>query len=177
MRSVMPFTIFGRKIDSALIGAVQAAAGVGVLASAYAFEHLGGLRSCTLCLYQRWPWWIALGLGLAAVLMRDRPALAKGVAALCSVVILVGASIAGFHVGVEQHWWEGFASCGGTGDMPTTAQALKRQIMDGPVVRCDEVAWSLFGISMAGYNFLVSLALGAGSLYALWRLREVSDGR
>ena len=53
-----------------------------------------------------------------------------------------GAGIAVFHVGVEQHWWRGLASCGGVSDMPTTVEALKKQIMSAPVVRCDEVAWS-----------------------------------
>ncbi len=58
--------------------------------------------------------------------------------------------------------------------MPTSVEALRQQIMSSLVVRCDEVAWSLFGISMAGYNFLISLVFGAGGLCVLWRHREAS---
>lgn len=173
----MSFTVLGRKVDSALIGGAQAVASAIVLASVYAFEHFGGLQSCPLCLYQRWPWWIALAIGLIVVFARGRPVFAMGAAALSSTVILAGAGISGFHIGVEQHWWEGLASCGGTGEMLTTVEALKRQIMSAPVVRCDEVAWSLFGVSMAGYNFLTSFVLGVGSLFALYRIRKVYDGR
>tara|TARA_Y100000766_G_C18378467_1_gene352325 strand:- start:129 stop:440 length:312 start_codon:yes stop_codon:yes gene_type:complete len=91
-----------------------------------------------------------------------------------SIAILSGAGIAGFHVGVEQHWWEGLASCGGAGGILNSVEALRQQIMSAPVFRCAEVAWSLFGISMSGYNFLISLALGVGGLCVLWRHREMS---
>ncbi len=170
----MSLIALSEKFDTTRIAGVQAGVGSVVLASAYAYQHLGGLQPCVLCLYQRWPWWIAVGLGCLAVLMRRRPGVALTMTAAASLAILSGAGIAGFHVGVEQQWWEGLASCGGTAGMPTTVEALRQQIMSAPVVRCDEVAWSLFGISMAGYNFLISLALGAGGLGALWRHREVS---
>ncbi len=108
------------------------------------------------------------------VLLRGRPGVALGVAATSSLAILSGAGLAGYHVGVEQHWWEGLTSCGGAVGMPTSVEVLRQQIMSSLVVRCDEVAWSLFGISMAGYNFLISLAFGAGGLCVLWRHREAS---
>jgi len=103
------------------------------------------------------------------VLLRDHPGIQKTVVALASLAILAGAVVAGFHVGVEQQWWPGLASCGGVSEMPMTVEALKQQIMNAPVVRCDEVAWSLMGISMAGYNTLLSLALGLGGLVLLRR--------
>ena len=148
-------------------------AAIGALGGAYGSQYLGDLQPCKLCLYQRWPWWIALAVSGLAVLLRGRPVVAMGAVVVSSLAILGGAGIAGFHVGVEQHWWEGLASCGGTGDMPTTVEALRRQIMSAPVIRCDEVAWSLLGVSMAGYNFLISLGLGAGGLWVLWRKREM----
>jgi disulfide bond formation protein DsbB len=71
------------------------------------------------------------------------------------------AGIAGFHVGVEQHWWEGLEACGAGGvDAGANFDDLKAAILAAPLVRCDEVPWSLFGISLAGYNFLASAALG-----------------
>ena len=155
--------------DPKRIALLQVILGGAVLGSAYGFQYLGGLQPCALCLYQRWPWWIAIGFGLVAVLLRDHPGIQKTVVALASLAILAGAGVAGFHVGVEQQWWPGLASCGGLSEMPMTVEALKQQIMNAPVVRCDEVAWSLMGISMAGYNTLLSLALGLGGLVLLRR--------
>ena len=160
---------WAERLDPTRIALLQAILGGSVLGSAYGFQYLGGLQPCALCLYQRWPWWIALGFGLVAVLLRDNPGIQKAVVALASLAILAGAGVAGFHVGVEQQWWPGLASCGGVSDMPMTVEALKQQIMNAPVVRCDEVARSLMGISMAGYNMLLSLALGLGGLVLLWR--------
>lgn len=160
-------------IDAGRLAGLQGALAAAVLASAYAFQHLGGLQPCVLCLYQRWPWWIALGLCVAAVLLRGRGKAPTALAALASLTILVGAGIAVFHVGVEQQWWPGLASCGGVSGAPLTLEALKQQILNAPVVRCDEVAWSLFGISMAGYNALVSAAAGAVGLVVVWRERDV----
>ncbi len=157
------------RLNPTRIALLQAVLGGAVLGSAYGFQYLGGLQPCPLCLYQRWPWWIAIGLGLVALLLRGNPGLQKAVVALGSLAILAGAGIAGFHVGVEQQWWEGLLSCGGAGDMPMTVEALRRQIMNAPVVRCDEVAWSLMGLSMAAYNMLLSLALGLGGLVLLRR--------
>jgi disulfide bond formation protein DsbB len=79
------------------------------------------------------------------------------------VALLIGGGIAAFHVGVEQHWWTGTPGCG----VPATSNSIEEmraQIMAAPVVRCDQVAWSLFGISMAGYNILISLVLAAVAL-------------
>jgi disulfide bond formation protein DsbB len=76
---------------------------------------------------------------------------------------MVGAGIAVFHVGVEQHWWAGTAACGSTLSA-TSVEALRAQILAAPVVRCDQPAWSLLGISMAGYNALISAALAVVAL-------------
>lgn len=85
---------------------------------------------------------------------------------LAGLVFLAGAGIAAFHVGVEQHWWQGLASCGGNLPQARTVEELRAALLAQPVVRCDEVAWSLFGISMAGWNFLFSLGLAALSFAA-----------
>jgi disulfide bond formation protein DsbB len=140
---------------SAAILAVISAA---TLAAVYASQYIGGLQPCELCLYQRWPWWIALVLSAVALL----PVLSTGLRAmlvgLAGLSVLAGAGIAIFHVGVEQHWWAGLASCGG-GQMPATFEELQKS-MSQPAARCDEPAWVLFGISMAGYNALLSIVVG-----------------
>ena len=160
---------WAERLDMNRIALFQAVVGSAVLGSVYGFQYLGDLQPCALCFYQRWPWWIAIGLGLIALLLRGNPGLQKVLLALTSFAILGGAGVAGFHVGVEQQWWQGLASCGGESDMPMTVEALKRQIMNAKVVRCDEVAWTLMGISMAGYNMLLSLVLGLGGLILLRR--------
>jgi disulfide bond formation protein DsbB len=153
------------------------AASLAMLAGAWGFQYIGGLQPCALCLYQRWPYWVAMGIGLAGVLLARRLG-ARGMAALAgagALTFLAGAAIAGFHVGVEQHWWEGLAACGGAGglnDPGLSLAELRARLLATPVVRCDEVPWSLFGISLAGYNFVASLALAGASGWAarnLWR--------
>lgn len=137
-----------------------------VLGTAYFFEHVLDIHPCALCQYQRLAWWIALGLaGVTFYLRRRRILLLSGLT-LTIIVILAGAATAGYHVGVEQKWWEGPSSCTNSGLNDLDINALKDAIMNAPVIRCDEVAWSLFGISMAGYNLLLALgaALGIGFL-------------
>lgn len=149
---------------------LTALAGAAVLAAAYVIEYGFGYAPCELCLYQRLPWWIALAVlcvGLAAA--RRLPGLLPVFTILAGVTILAGAGIAGYHVGVEQDWWAGPAACSGTpGAEAMDLQALKDAVMAAPVIRCDEVPWSLFGISMAGYNFILALIVGGYAVLTGW---------
>ena len=159
-----------------LVFALLLGASAAILAAAFASQYIAGLEPCVLCLYQRVPYGavIALsGLGLGLSGLAPPP---KGVivslAGLCAVAFLVNAGIATFHVGVEQHWWQGTEACGAVGTMARTIEELRAQILAAPVVRCDVVPWSLFGISMAGYNVLASLGLAVASAIAargMWR--------
>lgn len=144
----------------------------GLLAGALLFEHVGGLAPCPLCLAQRWALWAAAGLAGAGLLAATRgphgaewqaPLLGGAVAAL-----LMGAATAGFHAGVEQGWWPGLAFCGGIDQTPLTLDSIGAAL-GGSIAapRCDEIPWSLFGLSMAAYNLLISLATGGLALWAL----------
>jgi disulfide bond formation protein DsbB len=139
----------------ALSGAAAAGSAV-VLAAALAFQYLGGLAPCPMCIWQRWPHVAAVALGLAALALGWRAA-----AALGAVAMLVGAGLGLFHAGVEQGWWEGPSTCaaGPVGGLST--EELLAQILNAPLVRCDEIAWSFAGVSMAGWNAILSLALAA----------------
>lgn len=142
---------------SLLAGGVSAA----LLLGALAFQHWGGMQPCVLCLWQRWPHVVAIAAGFVGMfLIRQGRRAPAGWATLAAALALaVTAGIGAYHAGVELHWWEGTAACGATGPTGTTAAALRDRLLAAPVVRCDEIAWSLFGISMAGWNFLVSGAL------------------
>lgn len=154
----------GRTLDQLTVERgpwLVAGSSLALLAGAFAFQHLGGLAPCVLCIWQRWPHAIAAVLALVAGLLT--PAGRGGAAAAwlmvaAGVMLLAGAGIAGFHVGVEQHWWEGTAECGTTETAASVAE-LKARLLETPVARCDEVAWSLLGISMAGWNLLLSVGL------------------
>ena len=137
-------------------------ASAATLLGALAFQFIGGLDPCVLCIYQRWPYFVVAGLCVLAWVIKPltRPALFA-----CGVAFVVSAGLGAYHVGVEQGWVAGTAACGAGGGA-TTVDELRAQIMNAPATRCDEVAWSLFGISLAGYNLLISLALAAFSWFA-----------
>jgi disulfide bond formation protein DsbB len=140
-------------------------ASAAVLGGALVFQYVVGLRPCELCLYQRWPYDGAILIALAA-LVAGRRALTSAALGLCALGFLVGAGLAFYHVGVEQRWFAGPAACTGAPAAATTAEELRKQLLAEPVVRCDEPQWSLFGISLAGWNLLASLALAVFCLDA-----------
>jgi disulfide bond formation protein DsbB len=142
-------------------------ASAAILATAYGFQYIGGVEPCVLCLYQRVPYWLAIGLGAAALAAGRWRRLQGLLLGALGVGYLVGAGIAVYHVGVEQHLFAGPQACGDAIGEPTTLEELRAQLLGQPVVRCDEVPWALFGISLAGFNVLLSLALAAGGLWAM----------
>jgi disulfide bond formation protein DsbB len=133
-----------------------------VLGAALAFQHLGGLAPCVLCYWQRYPYWAAIPLAAAAAIVvpRDRR-IGAALLGLAAAALATTAAIAAFHVGVEQKWWEGTAACGGTQGPAASLEELRARLLAAPVVRCDEPAWTLFGVSMAGYNFIIASVLAA----------------
>jgi disulfide bond formation protein DsbB len=140
------------------------------LAAAYVAQYGFDLHPCVLCLYQRWPYGIAIVIAVLTLLAKGR---GRSTALwLCGISLAAGAGIAGFHVGVEQGWWEGTASCTGSVGTASTIDDLRKQLMAAPVVRCDEPAFTLFGISMAGYNFLYAFALAVIAVAGAWRLHR-----
>ena len=129
-----------------------------ILATAYAFEYLANLQPCVLCIYQRIPYAVAIGLMLLTIILRKHSQANLILFIAASIVFAVGSAIAIFHIGVEQQLWQGTPECGNFINT-ASVEALRKQLLAQPIVRCDEVAWSLFGISMAGYNFLISTSL------------------
>lgn len=143
-----------------------------MVGGAQIFERVGGLVPCELCLIERWPYYTAILLALIPLAVRGRGGLAPAVVALCGLLFLAGAGLALYHVGVEQHWFAGPTACTSPAGRATTIEQLKAQIMHQQPVRCDVVQWSLFGISLAGYNLLASLALAGLCLFSAPHLRR-----
>ena len=135
-------------------GLAAAAGSAALLAGAFAFQHIGGLAPCPMCVWQRWPHALAILLGAALLALPRRPIALAG-----ALAMLVGAGIGFYHAGVELHLWTGPTTCVAPDVAGISPEDLLASILDAPVVRCDEVSWSLFGISMAGWNALLSLAL------------------
>ena len=125
-----------------------------LLLAAFAFQHLGGLAPCKMCIWQRYPHVAAVVIGVVALSLSSRALTALG-----AIAALGTAGVGAFHVGVEQGWWQGPSTCSAGPVSSMSTDDLMDQIMSAPLVRCDEIPWELFGISMAGWNMLVSLGL------------------
>jgi len=132
------------------------------LGGAYAFQYIGGLYPCEMCWWQRYAHFAALACALAAFVL---PA-GRWWVALAGLAIAVAAIIGGYHAGVEYGWWQGFTACTSEVRFAKGADPLAA-IMAAPVVRCDQAQWRLLGISMAGYDFLLS---GVAALAIGWAL-------
>ena len=131
------------------------AGSLAVLAGAFAFQYIGGLAPCHLCLLQRWPHAAAVAIGLLALAVPGRLLPLVGAAAA-----LTTAAIGMYHTGVERLWWAGPTSCSaGSIAGLDVKDLLDPSIVVAPVVRCDEVAWQMLGLSMASWNVVVSLGL------------------
>ncbi len=147
-----------------------ALASAAALAVAVVAERGFGLEPCVLCLYQRDAYWAALVFGLAGVALGRRPGRRRALVALGGLALLASAAVAFFQVGVEQAWWRGTSGCHAPAIEPGLTVEELREVLEARerVVPCDEVTWSLFGISLAGYNFLLAGALAVAALWAAW---------
>ena len=136
-----------------------------LLGGAYLSQYGFGLYPCEMCWWQRWPHFVAAGLAAMSFFAPPK----RLWIALSALAMLVSGLIGAFHAGVEYHWWPGITSCAAVVSNGT-GSALD-SIMNAPMVRCDEAPWRLFGISLAGYNFLISTAAALFVLSLLARRR------
>ncbi len=147
-----------------------------ILITVYIFQYGFGYQPCDLCYYQRYPYFLVIGL-MALALLADKKldtGLAQVSFLLLGVAVLamfVDAGIALYHVGVEQQWWQGPTACSSGAVGEGSVEDLLKQVADSRVVRCDEPAWTLLGISMAGYNIAYALGLGLFGAYS-WNLER-----
>lgn len=146
-------------------------ASLSMLAAAHAFERFGNMAPCALCLHQREAYWGAASIAALAILagtfgknrLVNNALGARAFTLLLACAFGAGAMIAGFHVGVEYKWWPGLAECASGGSFEVSGDLLGALGKPMDVPACDKVAWSMLGVSMAGWNMIISLGLAAMS--------------
>ena len=129
-------------------------------------QYVGGLYPCEMCLWQRWPHHIAIVLALIATIAPLSSARVRPLVLLAALAIAASGAIGVYHAGVEYKLWEGITTC------TTNGATSLNDILSVPLVRCDQVQWSLFGISLAGFNAIFSL--GGAALVTWLALRRTA---
>lgn len=136
-----------------------------LLGGAYLGQYVFGLYPCEMCWWQRYAHFAALALALLALIRPSQRVLVL----LAAVAILVGGLLGAYHAGVEYGWWQGFTAC--TSEVKIGDDPLS-DILNAPMIRCDQVQWSLLGISLAGFNFLISVPAALVIMALLGRSRR-----
>ncbi|WP_249127683.1 disulfide bond formation protein B [Bradyrhizobium lablabi] len=138
------------------------------LAGAWFFQLVLDIRPCPLCLEQRYAYYLAVPLGALTAFAAARHAprhLLMAAFAILLIAALANAYLGGYHAGVEWKFWQGPTDCSGPVLDLSKAGNLLQQLDTVKVIRCDEVQWRFLGLSLAGYNVLISLAMAAISLW------------
>ncbi len=141
-------------------------------------QYVQKLLPCILCLYQRKPFYIVIGLSLLALVLIRFPKVARAIVYVCGLTFAVGTGIAIYHVGVQELWWQGPAMCGGVQSGANSLADLKAQLLAQPIIRCDKIDWTLFGITMPTVNVFFSAALTVFCLIApsRWMKKDGEHG-
>ena len=165
------YLTLARKNPPFAAAAVIAAVGVLTLATVYYYQYVQLLAPCPLCLEQRVAYYVCIPLAVLLLLGANhganRKVLLLGFLAIAAIM-LWNTGLSAYHAGVEWKWWQGPTDCSGPIDKLGSARDLLNQLQRISLVRCDEAAWRLFGISMAGYDVFISLGLAG---VALWGAR------
>ncbi len=136
-----------------------------LLAGAYGSQYLGGLAPCEMCYWQRWPHMAAVALALTAIPLSGLPDRGRSFVWLAALAILVSGGIGVYHAGVEAGIFQGITACSSGAASGASAEDLLKSVMERPMIRCDEIQFKFLGISMAGWNAIISVA---GALSILW---------
>jgi len=136
-----------------------------MLAGALFFQYVMGLAPCELCVEQRWPHLAAVVIGLLVLVLPRAWVMILG-----AIAVATSGGLGIYHTGVERGWWQGPTTCSGGTDISTMSpEELLDHILAAPVVRCTDVAWEMFTLSMASWNAIMSFALAGVWIYAIVR--------
>jgi disulfide bond formation protein DsbB len=152
----------GHRLGLMTAGGISA----GLLGGALLLQYMGGLAPCALCIWQRWP-------HLAVIIMAFiglRGVMPRGMLWLILITGVISVGLGGYHAGIEYGFWAGPTACTANLAIDGDIKALTQQLLSIPLTRCDEVVWSLFGLSMASWNALISLDIIAVALISLRRI-------
>lgn len=178
---VAHYVTLARAQPIALAAVAVAVVGIATILGAYFFQYVLGLPPCPLCLEQRIAYYVSIPLA-AMILLGVSVGASRKVALLALLAIagfmLWNAGLGVYHSGVEWRWWAGPQDCSGPLTDLGGGGGLLKKLENIHVVRCDEAAWRFLGLSLAGYNVLISLALAAIALWgvaAAWKTRLAED--
>ena len=158
----------------AACGAILAAASA-TIGGALLFEHGLGLVPCKLCLLQRDPYYLAMAVAAIGIYLRPGRG-SRAALAVLALTFLVSAALGLYHSGVEWGWWLGPSDCGGgTGQAAESVGDFMKSLETTRVVSCTEAAWRFLGLSLAGWNVVISLALTAFAVLSLGRRQGSSS--
>lgn len=157
----MPMKLPSLPVASLLLAAFAAACLGAALIGQYGFN----LHPCHLCLLQRIPFAFIIGFGLLGYMFKGR---AMRAVVLSALAFFINAGIAIYHSGVERKWWAGLSGCSAP-DLSGSIEDLMARIQSAAIVKCDEIQWELFGLSMANYNALICAAAGVAVTYYAWK--------
>src|SRR5467141_2582255 len=152
-----------------------AAGGAATMLGAYYFQYVMGLRPCPLCLEQRIAFYVSIPLAIVVAIAAGRgarPRIAAAGLGVIALAMLFNSGLALFHAGIEWKWWLGPQECSGPLTDLGAGGDLLSSLKEVTLVRCDEAAWRLLGLSLAGYNALISLALAAIAVWGAMRTTE-----
>ena len=135
-----------------------------LLAGAYGSQYLGGLAPCEMCYWQRYAHWAAVALAVGAYLFSRLPDRGRSFVWLAALAILTSGAIGVYHAGVEAGVFEGLTQCTSMVSGASTEELLE-SVMNAPMIRCDEIQFEFLGISMAGWNAILSIL---AALIVLW---------
>lgn len=156
-------------------GAAVTAVSAALLGGALVFQYGFGMAPCELCIFQRWPHGVAILLGLGVAGLSRQPKRAAILLALTGLVYALSTALGVYHTGVEHHWWASALEACKTG-INMSGTDLLAQIEASKAVRCDVVPWSLFGISMAGYNAIISAGMVVYTFIAAIAITRRANG-
>lgn len=145
------------------------AAAVATIAGALVFEHGFGLTPCKLCLLQREPYYVAMPIALAAIFLPSSSLLSRLALAWLALTFLVSVGLGIYHAGVEWGFWLGPSDCGGGAMTAGNMGDFVKSLQTTRVVSCTEAAWRFLGLSLAGWNVIISAALAGLALLGLSR--------
>ena len=134
------------------------------LAVAYVSQYGFGFEPCALCYYQRIPYFVVIVFSFVSLSIRMADH--RNIQTCIGLIFFFGALLAFYHFGVEQYWWSGSESCSQTQPLPMNFNEFQEELLTKMPKRCDEVEWTLFGLSMSVYNMIASLVLGFFSIFS-----------